>query len=97
MAECKSIIEAAHDAPKDLRHIIVELSSLKAVLEEPKFLADTDGDFPDTVKNLDRVDGAVNGCRVTVDNLSKELAGLTFEPPNQTQASKSKRLKTALI
>lgn len=97
ISKCKKLIEDARDAPRDLRHIMVELSSLKSVLENLKFLADADSEFSDTVKKMDKVDGAVKGCGAAVEKLSEELDGLILEDPPDAKISKGQRLKTALI
>ena len=56
---CKHLTETTKDAPKDLRQIFVEISSLKAALESPKFLSDVDSEFSDTLRSLHGVEGAV--------------------------------------
>jgi hypothetical protein len=70
---CKHLTETTKDAPKDLRQIFVEISSLKAALESLKFLSDVDSEFSDTLRSLHGVEGAVRGCRNAVEELAKEL------------------------
>jgi len=45
ISKCKHLIETTKDAPKDLRQIFIEISSLKATLKSLKFLSDTDSEF----------------------------------------------------
>ena len=74
ISKCKHLIETTRDALKDLRHIFVEISSLKAVFESLQFLSDTDTDFSDAIQNLTSTTGAVKGCRDTVEQLAQELS-----------------------
>ncbi|KAF2469240.1 uncharacterized protein BDR25DRAFT_263686 [Lindgomyces ingoldianus] len=92
ISKCKHLIETAHDVPRDLRLIFIEISTLKATLESLKYLSDMDLNFPDVVRNLDEIGGAIKGCRDTVEELAAELDGLSFLTPQKSlQAAPSKR------
>ena len=88
---CKFYLELARDAPSDLRVILIETSTLKAILDNIHFLA-SNGHGPATLDVLVGKDGPVEGCRKALDQLS----GLF--PPESTQGSlgtRSKRRKVA--
>ena len=40
IALCKYFIQAAHDAPSDLRNILIETSTVKTILQNLQFLGD---------------------------------------------------------
>ena len=96
ISKCKHLIETANDAPKDLRHIFIEISSLKATLESLEYLSATDNDFADAVRDLNEVDGAVKGCHTAVEELAIELDGLSISKASQTAPGKRQRLKGSL-
>lgn len=79
---------------QDLRHIFIELSSLKAVLESFDFLSRAE--FSDTAQSLGDADGLVEGCRGTVDELSKELDGLSLANTSQVAPRKRQRIEGSL-
>jgi len=96
ISKCKHLIETAHDAPKDLRHIFIEISSLKTTLESLQYLSAADSDFADAVRDLNEVDGAVKGCRRAVEQLAAELDGLSISTNSQTAPGKRQMLKGSL-
>ncbi|KAH7379601.1 hypothetical protein BKA66DRAFT_550433 [Pyrenochaeta sp. MPI-SDFR-AT-0127] len=87
--QCKALIETANDAPRDLRHVLIEMSSLKAILESFDFLSTTD--FSDSTQSLADYNGVVEGCRGTVEELSKELDGLSLAGPSDINVAPGKR------
>jgi hypothetical protein len=93
---CKHLIETAHDAPKELCHIFIEISSLKATLESLNYLSSADCDFSDAVRGLIEADGAVQGCRNTVEQLAVELDGLSIANSSQATLGKRQKLKGSL-
>lgn len=90
---CKHLIETAHDAPKDLCHILIEISSLKATLESLNYLSSTDCHFSETVRGLVEANGAVQGCRDTVEQLATELGNLSLSSGSQTAPGKRQVLE----
>lgn len=96
ISKCKHLIETTKDAPKDLRQIFIEISPLKATLESLKFLSDTDSEFSGTLQSLNEVEGAVRGCHNAVDELSKELDGLSISQSSQATQGKRQMLKGSL-
>lgn len=95
-SRCKYLIETAQDAPRDLRHIFVEISSLKSVLESFQFLFESESGFSDTVQNLGNVDGTVQGCRTTVEDLARELDGISLSQGSQTTVGKRQKIRGSL-
>jgi hypothetical protein len=93
---CKHLIETARDAPKDLCHIFIEISSLKATLESLHYLSVADCEFSDAVRGLVEIDGAIHGCRDTVEMLAAELDGLGISNSSQTSTGKRQKLKGSL-
>ena len=93
ISKWKHLIETTRDALKDLRHIFVEISSLKAVFESLQFLSDTDTDFSDAIQNLTSTTGAVKGCRDTVEQLAQELSSPPVYLDSYSGTGKRQRLK----
>ncbi|KAF2677735.1 hypothetical protein K458DRAFT_279402, partial [Lentithecium fluviatile CBS 122367] len=92
--QCKTLMETAHDAPRELRHIFIEVSSLKAVLENLEFL--TQPEFSDTAQSVADVNGVVEGCRSAVDEISKVLDGLSLTNTSHVVPGKRQRIKGSL-
>lgn len=59
---CRYYIGAVDDYPKDLRLILIETSTLKTLLENLKFLIDTDGGPSPILKSLGAKEGPIAGC-----------------------------------
>ncbi|KAK2008237.1 hypothetical protein LZ32DRAFT_609590 [Colletotrichum eremochloae] len=85
---CKHYIESVQDAPSDLRIILIEISAVKMILENVKFLLDCEKEKSTMFDALSGPSGPIEGCRIAAD----ELLGLL--PSNQAQGKgrdKSKR------
>jgi hypothetical protein len=95
---CKHLIETAHDAPRDLCHIFIEISSLNAALESLKYLRNSECDVSDLLRQLDVDNGAIAGCRDTIEELEAELNGLSLSPREGSQKGpgKKERVKGSL-
>ncbi|KAF2647623.1 hypothetical protein K491DRAFT_699509 [Lophiostoma macrostomum CBS 122681] len=91
---CKSLIETAQDAPRELRQIFIEVSSLKTVLENFDFLSQPG--LSSTAQMLADPDGVVEGCRSTVDELAKELDQLSLARSSNAHPGKRRRIETSL-
>lgn len=90
---CRYYIGAVDDYPKDLRLILIETSTLKALLDNLKFLIDSDGDSSPILESLDGEEGPIAGCRRTVSEL--ELL-FPASSATTTQKPKPKRVKITL-
>ena len=66
---CRFYIGAVDDYPKDLRSILIETSTLKALFENIKFLIDSDGGSSPMLKTLGGEEGPIAGCQRTVSEL----------------------------
>ncbi|KAK4446724.1 hypothetical protein QBC34DRAFT_356380, partial [Podospora aff. communis PSN243] len=85
---CKFYLEAARDAPSDLRHIFVETAALKAILDSLHFLhiTSTQELVTHSLVHLYGDDGPVEACRKTLT----ELCGLfPNDVPGATAASQA--------
>ncbi|KAH9905375.1 hypothetical protein F4778DRAFT_779715 [Xylariomycetidae sp. FL2044] len=96
VGRCKSLIETAKDAPRDLRAILVEVSSLHSALENLQFLQSVDGDLSDNVSQDESLNTAVHGCQNTLGELVDELDSLTISNHEPTATGKRQRIKTAI-
>lgn len=86
----KFYLEALDDCPHDIKTILVEITSLKALLETLNFLIGAKPDADNSSSLLARLasqDGPIEGCRQAVELLEKEL-------PPQVRAPAQKRQKT---
>jgi len=97
IAKCQELVETAQHAPRELRAIYVEVSSLRTALENLTFLTENDSAFAEatTARGLAEV---VSGCRTTLDQLHQELGSLSA--PTATAAnseSSGSRVRTAVL
>ncbi len=90
---CRYYIGAVDDYPKDLRLILIETSTLKALLENLKFLIDSDGGFSPMLKSIDGEEGPIAGCRRAVSELELLFPACSVET---THKAKRKRVKMTL-
>ncbi|KAK3312862.1 hypothetical protein B0H66DRAFT_569022 [Apodospora peruviana] len=70
---CKQFIEGVEDCPKDLRMILIETSSTKAIFDNLAFLHEHDPQSALFLAKLDGANGPVAGCRATITELEKLL------------------------
>jgi hypothetical protein len=64
ISSCRLYLSSIRDAPSDLRSILIEVSSLKSILDNLQFLAThgADGDHSQTTQDLNGPDGPIHGC-----------------------------------
>jgi hypothetical protein len=88
---CRRFLEVVRDAPGDLRLILVEVSTLRAILDDLHFLVKCN-QGPTVLDSLARDHGPVEGCRKVISELEDLL------PPECVLATDSKRkaIMTAL-
>lgn len=83
----KYYIEAVHDCPGDIRVMLVEISSLKAVLENLDFLLKNELALaPDVLAQLANDNGPIEACRESMSKLERLL-------PSDIRAVHGKRQK----
>jgi len=70
IAACTRYIEEIHDAPKDLKNILVEISVLKGLFEPLKVVL---GSSPETAALDAQLSKPVDGCLSTLKELSSLL------------------------
>lgn len=87
----KSFIGTVEDCPSDIRVILVEISSLKAILETLEFLQQSSSEpGPQLLQRLSEPGGPVAECHKSVADLEKVL------PPDFTTVKgKRRKLMTA--
>lgn len=90
---CRYYIGAVDDYPRDLRTILIETATLKALFENLGLLIESDGDSSPMLKSLDGGEGPIAGCQRTISEL--EFLFPTSSA-NTTQTTKRKRVKTTL-
>lgn len=86
---CKSYIEGVQGYPDTLCRVLIEVSTLKAVFDNLKFLHDTTGG-EETSPILDKVgaaDGPVRACYRVISQLQQMLSADIQHGPNQPAAS----------
>lgn len=70
----KYYLEAVHDCPSDIRAILVEISSLKAILENLDFFLKYELVIaPDVFAQLASENGPIEACRQALSNLERLL------------------------
>ncbi|KXH46692.1 L-galactose dehydrogenase [Colletotrichum simmondsii] len=92
---CKHYIETVRDAPSDLRTILVECSSVGAVLHNVEFLLKFEEPDSALRKALDGDAGPVGECHVAIEQLEKLIAS----DQNQAQGppdSKRRKVQVTL-
>jgi hypothetical protein len=67
---CKSYIEAVHNAPSDLRVILIETSTVKVILQNLQFLISCNSDLL-TLDGLSGGLGPIEGCRKAITELER--------------------------
>ena len=84
------LFEKVHDTPTELRLILIEVSTLKTVLENAKFLALCPDDKSLVLESLSSHDGPIQQCH----NLLGKLGGLfPQDPAKEAGFSQKKRQK----
>ena len=91
---CKFYIETARDAPADLRVILIETSTLKAILESVEYLSAHDRVHPKLSENSYDLSSLIEECYRTV----AELENLFPRDGSKTTAQKgSKKMKLEFL
>ena len=91
---CKFYMGAASDAPLELRAILVEISTLKAVLESLQFMETCEHTSETIWRQLSGKDGPIEECRRLIADLER-LFPTDALPPHATK-SRSKKRKVEL-
>jgi hypothetical protein len=86
---CKFYLELTSDAPSDLRVMLIEASTLRAILDNIQFLA-SHGHAPVSLHTLTGKDGPIQGCLMAL----RQMSGLFPSESAQTvSGTKAKRRK----
>ncbi|CAO2649625.1 Nn.00g070100.m01.CDS01 [Neocucurbitaria sp. VM-36] len=95
ISSCKFYLEAASDTPSELRAILVEISTLKSVLESLQFLETCAHAAPALWKQLSGQDGPIEECRRSITDMEKLFPADNFAVAGS--ASGPKRRKVQLV
>ena len=93
---CKFYISSVRDAPSDLRAILLEVSALKTVFENLKFLNLCDHSNSPMPNSLCGTDGPIEGCLRSLNEL------VELFPPDETHIEgqghlKRRKLKSIMV
>lgn len=89
---CKFYIEAlSSDAPTSLRAVLIEVSTLKSVLEGLEFLSTCETFTPALQNRLAASDGPIEGCRAAMTALEKLFPKQSLQ--NGQNASKRQKVQ----
>lgn len=89
VALCKAYITGVSDAPTELRAILIEVGSVKCVLEVVELLDPSRG-RGDSIGILEKLQTPLEGCKQALKSLEDLF------PPQSTSPVKGKRQKIAL-
>ena len=93
---CKSYISSVHDAPSNLRAILIEISAVKAVFENLKFLDSCKSPTSPLANGLSGADGPIEGCLRSVNDLAGLFSTDDVHVKGQGQ-SKRRKIKSTLV
>jgi hypothetical protein len=96
ISACKYYIQATSDTPSDLRAILVEVSTLKSVLETLQFLQTCSHAAPALWKQLSEHDGPIEECRRSIAELEKLFPSDKSHPAANKSHSKRRKLELAM-
>lgn len=86
---CKFYIETVHDAPSDLRSILLETSMMKAILENVDPLVSSSGDGTSILKRLSGPHSPIQACHT----IMTKMEALFPSSSHQARDNPSKRQK----
>ena len=92
---CKFYIELTQDALSHLRAILIEISALKTIFDNLKFLTGFDGPCSTTAKSLCGADGPIDGCLRSMIELEKLLPSDSVHLKERGR-SKKERLRSTM-
>jgi hypothetical protein len=91
---CKFCIETIHDAPSDIRKILVEMSALKAIFQDLEFLKGCDSKLSAVLKHMACTDGPIKACLKAVADMEKIFPQNSINTHTSADRA-SKRMKVA--
>jgi hypothetical protein len=89
---CKFYIQATSDTPSELRAILVEISTLKSVLESLQFLETCAHAAPALWKQLSGQDGPIEECKRSVTDLEKLFPANKFPVAGRQSGPKKRKM-----
>jgi hypothetical protein len=91
---CKFFLQEGHDAPSDLRTILVETSIVKTILQNLQFLMEAIPGLSGPLNSLSGNDGPIEGCRTVITRLEGLLPSHFIQ--SGSRRSKRRKVMTAL-
>ncbi|KAK0670971.1 hypothetical protein QBC41DRAFT_345003 [Cercophora samala] len=90
---CRSYIQHVKDHPKEIRVILLEVSSLKAILENLPFLNSDTSDSEDSAifATLLREDGLVSSCKDVLEKLERLISPSDPSPDDPAHAGSKRK------
>ncbi|KAF8861178.1 hypothetical protein BDZ45DRAFT_587267 [Acephala macrosclerotiorum] len=87
---CKFYLQTVHDAPADIRAILIETSTMKMVLESIQFLSSCNDGTSKMLRGLSGPDGPIQGCQNTITQMEGLFPTIYAQGP---RGGRSKRQK----
>ncbi len=91
---CKFYIETVHDAPSDLRSILLETSMMKAILENVDPLVSNSGEGTSILKRLSGPDSPIQACHTIMTKMEALFPSSYRQVHDNT--SKRQKVKASL-
>jgi hypothetical protein len=91
---CQFYIETVHNAPSDLRKILVEMSALKTIFQDLEFLKRCDSKLSMVLEGMAGSDGSIGACRKALTDIEK-LFPQDYINTNRSADGASKRTMIA--
>lgn len=92
---CKFYLETVHDAPADIRRILIETSTMKTVLENVQFLSSCKTGTSRMLQGLSGPDGLLHGCQNTIAQMEGLFPTIYAQGPRGGR-SKRQKVKASL-
>ena len=92
---CKFYIESVHDAPSDLRTLLIETSAMRTILENVQFLVSCNNEPSTMLDGLSGADGPIEGCRSAIAKM-EGLFPSGYAQGHKGSRSKRQKVKASL-
>jgi hypothetical protein len=92
---CKFYIESVHDAPSDLRTLLIETSAMRTILENVQFLVSCNNEPSTMLDGLSGADGPIEGCRRAIAKMEELFPSVYAQEPRGSR-SKIQKINASL-
>jgi hypothetical protein len=93
---CKDYLETVHDAPSELRAMLIETSTTKIILENVVFLYSCNNEHSTMFDGLAGSNGPIEGCRDVIAKMEALFPSEFINPNNRSKRQKVKDSWTRL-